>query len=111
MSEGIFSSRRRPDAIIERSQALVGGALGTMTLAVAVMSITRHQVGALYLAPFTAQTSVVVAPHWGDVLLFVVLLIAGLITIAYVARRVVSSPASGTEAKKQRHRAGQRRAN
>jgi hypothetical protein len=99
MSEGIFSSRSCPGATITvRQPALVGGALGTMTLAVAIMSITRHQVRALYLAPFTAQTSFVVAPQWGNFLLFVVLLIAGLITVAHMVRRVVSSPASGAEA-------------
>jgi hypothetical protein len=77
---------------------LVRGTLGAMTLAIAVMSITRHQVRALYLEPATAQFSFQIAPQWGNFLLFVVLLLAGLATVAYMVWRVLTSPASGTEA-------------
>ena len=44
------------------------------------MSITRHQVRALYLEPSTAQFSFEIVPQWGNFALFVVLLVAGLAT-------------------------------
>jgi hypothetical protein len=77
---------------------LVGGTLAAMLLAIAVMSVTRHQLRALYLAPFTAGAEPTVAPQWGNFLLFTVLLVAGLATVALMLRRVLNSPASGAEA-------------
>jgi hypothetical protein len=77
---------------------LVNGTLGAMTVTIAVMSITRHQVRALYLEPSTAQFSFRVIPQWGNFVLFVVLLVAGLVTVAYMVRRVLTSPASGADA-------------
>lgn len=77
---------------------LVGATLGAMTLTIAVMSMTRHQVRALYLDPSTAQFSIQVVPQWGNFVLFVVLLLAGLATVAYMVRRVLASPASGADA-------------
>jgi hypothetical protein len=77
---------------------LVNGTLGAMTLTIAVMSITRHQVRALYLEPSTAQFSFQVVPQWGNFLLFVVLLLAGLVTVGYMVHRVLTSPASGADA-------------
>lgn len=77
---------------------LVNGTLSAMTLTIAVMTITRHQVRALYLEPSTAQFSFQVVPQWGNFLLFVVLLLAGLATVGYMVRRVLTSPASGVDA-------------
>jgi hypothetical protein len=77
---------------------LVAGTLGAMTLAIAVMSITRHQVRVLYLAPSTAGSEFLVIPQWGNLALFVLLLVAGLATVAFMVRRVVTSPASGADA-------------
>jgi hypothetical protein len=77
---------------------LVAGTLAAMTLTIAIMSITRHQVRALYLEPSTAQFSFQIAPQWGNFVLFAVLLVAGLATVAYMVRRVVTSPASGADA-------------
>jgi hypothetical protein len=77
---------------------LVNGTLGAMMLTIAVMSITRHQVRVLYLEPSTAQFSFQIVPQWGNFLLFVVLLLAGLVTVAYMVRRVLTSPASGADA-------------
>jgi len=76
----------------------VTGTLAAMTLTVAVMSITRHQVRALYLAPSTSGTDFLVVPQWGNFVVFVLLLVAGLATVAYMIRRVLTSPASGTDA-------------
>jgi hypothetical protein len=39
-----------------------------------------------------------VVPQWGNFTLFALLLVAGLATVAYMVRRVLASPASGTEA-------------
>jgi hypothetical protein len=77
---------------------LVNGTLGAMTLTIAIMSITRHQVRALYLEPSTAQFSFQVVPQWGNFLLFVVLLLAGLATVGYMVRRVLTASASGADA-------------
>jgi hypothetical protein len=82
---------------VEKS-GLVAGTLGAMTLTIAIMSITRHQVRALYLEPSTAQFSFQIAPQWGNFVLFAALLVAGLATVAYMVRRVVTSPASGADA-------------
>lgn len=81
-----------------RHPALVSGALGAMVLAIAVMSLTRHQVRALYLEPFTSQSTHVVTSQWGTFGLFVVILAAGLATVGYMVRRVLTSPADGADA-------------
>jgi hypothetical protein len=80
------------------SPRLVTGTLAAMTLTIAVMSITRHQVRSLYLAPSTAQFRFEIVPQWGNFLLFSVLLVAGLATVAFMLRRVLTSPASGADA-------------
>jgi hypothetical protein len=77
---------------------LVNGTLVAMALAVAVMSITRHQVRVLYLAPSSGGFEWTIAPQWGNFTLFVILLVAGLATVAYMVRRVAVSPASGADA-------------
>jgi len=77
---------------------LVTGTLAAMTLTVAVMSVTRHQVRALYLAPSTSATEFLVIPQWGNFLVFVLLLVAGLATVAVMIRRVLRSPATGADA-------------
>jgi hypothetical protein len=78
--------------------ALVTGTLGAMTVAIAIMTVTRHQVRALYLEPSTSQYQFQVVAQWGNFLLFVVLLVAGLATVAYMVKRVLSSPATGVDA-------------
>ncbi len=77
---------------------LVTGTLAAMTVTIAIMSITRHQIRGLYLEPTLAQTSFQVVPQWGNFLLFVVILVAGLATVAYMVRRVLVSPADGADA-------------
>ena len=77
---------------------LVTGTLGAMTLTIAVMSITRHQVRALYLAPSAAQFNFQVVPQWGNFVLFALLLVAGLATVGFMVWRVLTSPASGADA-------------
>jgi hypothetical protein len=78
--------------------ALVAGTLGAMTLTIAVMSVIRHQVRALYLEPSTARFSFEIVPQWGNFVLFAVLLVAGLATVGYMLWRVLTSPASGADA-------------
>jgi hypothetical protein len=77
---------------------LVNGTLGAMALAVAIMSITRHQVRELYLAPSTAGIEFQVIPQWGNFVLFVVILLAGLATVVFMVQRVLASPAEGADA-------------
>ncbi len=77
---------------------LVTGTLAAMTLTIAVMSITRHQVRVLYLEPATTQFQFEIVPQWGNFALFAVLLVAGLATVAYMIKRVLESPASGSDA-------------
>ena len=77
---------------------LVGGTLGTMFLTIAIMSITRHQVRALYLEPVTSRFELTSAPQWGNFVLFAVLLVAGLGVVGYMVRQVLRNPAKGAEA-------------
>ena len=82
----------------EASPGLVGGVLAAMVVAVAVMAVLRHSVRALYLEPFTRSFELTSAPQWGNFALFAVLLLAGVASIAYFVRRVLSSPATGADA-------------
>jgi hypothetical protein len=68
--------------------------LGSM----AAMTVTRHQVRALYLRRATARFQLPQAPQWGIFLLFAVLLAAGLATVAWMVHRVLTSPATGEDA-------------
>jgi len=77
---------------------LVGGTLGAMLLTIVIMSVTRHQVRGLYLEPYTSNFQVATAPQWGIFVLFALLLVAGLATVGYLVRRVLSNPATGSEA-------------
>jgi hypothetical protein len=77
---------------------LVTGTLGAMALTTAVMTISRHQIRALYLEPTTAQFSFQVVPQWGNFVLFALLLIAGLATVGFMLWRVLASPAIGADA-------------
>ena len=72
--------------------------IAALTLTVAVMTVTRHQVRVLYLEPATSQFQVTVVPQWGNFILFAVLLVLGLATIFWMMRRVLTSPAEGDEA-------------
>ena len=75
-----------------------GFTLPELLVTVAVMAITRHQVRGLYLEPYTSRFELTSATQWGNFVLFVVLLLAGLATGAYMVRRVLASPASGADA-------------
>ncbi len=80
------------------SRGLVTGTFAAATLTVAVMSVTRHQIRTLYLEPFAASAAAAVRPQWGNFLLFAVLLLAGLATVAIMVGRVLARPAKGSEA-------------
>ena len=94
---GLLAMLARGSNPVERP-GLVSGTLATLILAVAVMTVTRHQVRVLYLDSFTSQFQATVVPQWGNFILFAVLLVAGLATVFWMVRRVVTSPAEGDEA-------------
>jgi hypothetical protein len=94
---GLLMMLARVSNPVEKT-ALVTGALGAMALAVAVMSVTRHQVRVLYLEPSTAQFSFQVAPQWGNFILFALLLVSGLAILAFTVRRVLTSSTGGADA-------------
>jgi hypothetical protein len=77
---------------------LVSGALAALTLTIAVMTVTRHQVRVLYLEPLTSQFEPSIVPQWGNFALFAVLLVVCLVTVFVMVRRVLTSPAEGEEA-------------
>ncbi|MCG6963289.1 MAG: hypothetical protein LJE95_08495 [Acidobacteria bacterium] len=81
-----------------RQRGTVTGTLAALALTIAVMAITRDQVRDLYLAAARAKFELMTAPQWGTFALFAVLLVAGLATVAYLVKRVLSSPATGSEA-------------
>ncbi len=78
--------------------ALVSGTLAAMLLTIAIMSVTRHQVRALYLEPVTSRFELASAPQWGNFVLFAVLLVAGLGVVAIMVREVLRNRAEGAEA-------------
>ena len=80
------------------SPGLVSGTLAALTLTIAVMTVTRHQVRVLYLETATSQFQATIVPQWGNFILFALLLVAGLITVFVMIRRVLTSPAEGDEA-------------
>ncbi len=80
------------------SAGTVTGTLGAMVLSIAVMSITRHQVRVLYLEPATSLFKAQVVPQWVNFFLWVVLLVVGLATVAYMVKRVLTEPAVGEDA-------------
>jgi len=71
-------------------RGMLTGALAAMTLTVALMTLTRHQVRMLYLDPFGGPGDPRIVPQWGNFALFAVLLVAALATVAYMTRRVLS---------------------
>jgi hypothetical protein len=77
---------------------LVSGTLAALTLVVAVMSVTRHQVRVLYLEPLTSRFEATIVPQWGNFALFALLLVVALGTVFWMVRRVLTSPATGDEA-------------
>ncbi len=72
--------------------------LGLVAVLMAIMSITRHQVRALYLATERALHTISSQPQWTNIVLFVVLLVAGLGLTWFMIHRVMSSPATGDNA-------------
>jgi hypothetical protein len=76
----------------------VGGVLGASVLILALMSITRHQVRVLYLEPVSSRFELVSAPQWGNFVLFVILLVLALGTVAWMIRAVVRNPATEEDA-------------
>jgi CDP-diglyceride synthetase len=94
---GLMAMLARPvDPVTGRAR--LNGALTIMLLSVAIMSVTRHQVRALYLDPATGPYALDIVPQWGLFFLFVLVLVAALGSVAYMIKRVLGEPASGNEA-------------
>jgi hypothetical protein len=94
---GLLMMLSRVSNPVEKSSA-VTGTLATMLLTIVVMSVTRHQLREIYLQPATSQFELTSAPQWGNFVLFALLLVAGLATVAYMVKQVLANPASGDEA-------------
>jgi len=94
---GLLMMLSRVSNPVEKSSA-VTGTLATMLLTIVVMSVTRHQLREIYLQPVTSQFEMTSAPQWGNFVLFALLLVAGLATVAYMVKQVLANPASGDEA-------------
>jgi len=75
--------------------ALLTGVLGAMTAVIAVMSITRHQIRALYLDPYVDLSAFAVRSQWVNFVIFALLLVVTLVVVAWMVRRVLTSPATG----------------
>jgi len=80
------------------SAGTVTGTLGAMVVAIAIMSVTRHQVRVIYLEPATRLFEARVVPQWVNFGLWVGLLVIGLATVAYMVKRVLTEPATGPDA-------------
>jgi len=78
-----------------KSAGTVNGTLYAMTLTIAIMSITRHQVRSIYLEPTSSQYEIATAPQWGNFVLFALLLLAALATVGYMVRLVLANRSSG----------------
>ncbi len=94
---GLLMMLSRVSEPVENS-GTVSGTLSALVLIIAIMSITRHQVRALYLEPVASKFELVTTPQWGNFVLFVLLLVVALGTVFYMVRRVLTSPATGEEA-------------
>jgi len=69
-----------------------------LAVTVAAMSVLRHQVRDLYLAPFADRFVTPTAPQWGNLALFALCLVLALATVAWMVRRVAVDRATGDEA-------------
>ena len=78
--------------------ALLTGVLGAMTAVIAVMSITRHQIRVLYLDPYVDLSAFAIRSQWANFVIFALLLVVTLVVVAWMVRRVLTSPATGDEA-------------
>jgi hypothetical protein len=76
----------------------VNGTLIGMIATIAIMSISRHQIRAIYLEPVTSRFRLETAPQWGNFILFALLLVAGLYTVYYMVKEVLESRAAGQDA-------------
>lgn len=73
-----------------RRNAMLSVVAGVLT--VGSMVIVRDAVRNAYLAPLFRLQQLQVAPQWGVILLFVVLFVIGLLTLAYMLRAVARRP-------------------
>ena len=82
---------------VER-RGTVNGTLYAMLATIAIMSVTRHQLREIYLGNFGAGEPLATTTQWGNFALFALLLVAALATVAYMVRRVLTSPATSDDA-------------
>lgn len=79
-------------------RGMVTTTLAIFIVGMVVMVITRQQVRDFYLAEAQSHFVMKSAPQWGPLVLFLVLFVLGLVTVAWTIRKVLSSPASGGDA-------------
>ena len=80
------------------AKGTVTGTLAAMTLVIALMAVTRHQIRVLYLAPTTDLGAFTIASQWLNVGLFVALLVVAIITVYVMVNKVLTNPATGADA-------------
>jgi hypothetical protein len=85
-------------AIAERPTTLVHAGFGTTVVTLALMVTMRHLLRQAYLKPYMQLEAMKVEPQTGVILLFLALFAGGIVTIAYMLRKLQA-------AKMQAHRA------
>jgi hypothetical protein len=93
---GLIVMLARVTEPVER-RGTVNGTLYAMLATIVIMSVTRHQLRGIYLDSFGSSEALATAPQWGNFALFALLLVAGLATVAYMVRLVLTSPASADD--------------
>lgn len=82
-----------------RDPVAEGGAVtavaATLVVVVAAMSVTRHQVRALYLEPLADSLRAATAPQWALFALFAMLLVAALAAVGWIAWLARRRPGAG----------------
>ncbi len=97
LAVGLLAMLIRVHNPVEKPGAATGVLAATVAV-LAVMAITRHQVRMLYLEPVTSKIDLASAPQWGNFVLFAVLLVVALATVAWMVRAVLKNPATGGDA-------------
>jgi hypothetical protein len=80
------------------AKGTVTGTLGAMVVVIALMTVTRHQIRVLYLAPTTDLGAFTITAQWLNIGLFVVLLVGALATVYVMVKKVFANPATGADA-------------
>ncbi len=79
-----------------RPAPLVGGGIGGLVITVVCMVLVRDQVRRGALATMNFEPVLWVEPQWANITLFLVLLVAGAVTVVWMVRALVTAGPSGT---------------